>query len=158
MNFPDDISILKNINNVELKENIFRDLKSKKINNRFLVEAIRAEKSKFDFVIIKGVLHDNLLKLKKISLDRGKEMVNKFFVCSIQLNHLLFRISYLEPDIPLVRETVQVKTFKLFPFGAQTNHRIIHNEDKSWKKIVENNLEINLFGFGLILVEHNYFK
>jgi len=136
-----------------IKKHIFEDLKIGKINEGFLVETTTADNPKFDFIIGKGLLDDKMIKVKKISIERGKEMVANFLSCSIQLNHLLFRVSYLEPDIPLSRETTLKQTLKLFPFEKRTRHREIDNGDELWKKTIDDNLELDLFSLGLILVE-----
>jgi hypothetical protein len=93
------------------------------------------------------------LKLNKIDPERGKELAANFFTCSIQLNHLLFRVSYLEPEIPLVRETTLKNTLSLFPFKYEIVHRSIPNEHELWEKVINDNLELHLFGIALILRE-----
>ena len=124
-----------------------------KINPGFLVETTTAKNSKFDFNVGKGLLQDRMLHLKKIPLELGKEMAANFFTCSIQLDYLLFRISYLEPDIPLRRETTLKDTMKLHPYKEELLHRKIDNGNEIWKSVAENNFELHLFALGLILVD-----
>jgi hypothetical protein len=135
------------------KKSVFENIKNRNIDSGFLIEMTSAFKPKFDFFVGKGLLHDNLIRLKKIQMEHGKEMVANFFTCSIQLNHLLFRISYLEPDVPFKREVTLKKTMTLFPFGNQTINNENKEEDKIWEKVVSDDLELYLFGMGLMLVE-----
>lgn len=145
----------KTQSNIHLIPNrIFESLKNKEIDSGFLVETSSVQKSKFDFYIGKGLLHDNLIKLREIPIERAKEMTTNFFTCSIQLNHLLFRISYLEPSLPFKRETTLRQTKKLYPFEEKINHKVLQNDKEIWDNVVINGLELYLFGMGLILVEN----
>lgn len=146
----------KTFTNIHLiKKQVFENLKNRKIDSGFLVEYISAINPKFNFYIGKGLLHDNLIRLRKISLEKGKEMTTNFFTCCIQLNHLLFRISYLEPSLPFRRETALRQTLKLFPYGEKSDHRAINNDNMIWEKIVNDGIELHLFGMGLLLVEQD---
>lgn len=137
-----------------IPQRIFSNLMNRNIDSGFLVESSYTDKPKFDFYIGKGLLHDNLIRLKKISLDKGKEMTSNFFTCSIQLNHLLFRISYLESTIPFDRVTSLKQTLKLFPYGCETvKHLKTIDDEKLWENVIINGFELYLFGMGLLLVE-----
>lgn len=141
-----------------IKKQIFEDLKGKKINAGFLVEATTAVKPRFNFIIGKGLLNDGRIKLKKIAKEPGKQMAANLLTCSIQLNHLLFRVSYILTDIPLVRETSLKETQILFPYRAVIQHRLIKNRDKLWQKTIDDDLELHLFAHTLLLVEPGYFE
>jgi len=137
-----------------IPQRIFSNLMNRNIGEGFLVESSSADAAKVDFHLGKGILHKNLIKTKKISIDRAIEMTSNFFTCSIQLNHLLFRISYLEPTLPFDRITVLKETFKLYPFNCETTkHFKIEDDDKFCKNFAEKGLELLLFDEGLILVE-----
>ncbi len=140
----------------KIKTSVFEDLKAGKINNGFLVEATTTENSKFNFHVGKGLLYQELLKLDKIPIAKGKQMTSNFFSCSIQLNHLLFRVSFLDFGTAVFfnRETILKKTFILFPLGTIVPHRRIENDENYWTNMVHNNLEIDLFAInGILLVE-----
>jgi hypothetical protein len=140
-----------NIHGIE--ESVFTNLKNGIIDEGFLVEFITAINPKFDFMVNKGPLLDEFLELDKIPRERGKEMALNFFSCSIQLNHLLFRISFLNKHIPLERETILKPTFKLFPLRDFRPHRNKTGNAEQWAKIIQDKLELSVFGAGLLLKE-----
>lgn len=80
-------------------------------------------------------------------------MAKNFFICSFQFNNLIFRVSYLEPELPLKRMTAVHKTKKLFPFDTNIPHRTVKNEDELWQMAAKSNIELQVFSVGLILTD-----
>jgi hypothetical protein len=144
----------KHLSNIHsIKKNVFEGLSNGQISKGFLVEATTADNPKLDFMLGRGLMHENSLKLNKLELERAKELAENFFTCAIQLNHLLFRVTYLEPEIPLVMETVLKKTLKLFPFAYEISHKEINDECEIWQSASNDNLELPLFTSAWILRE-----
>jgi hypothetical protein len=137
----------------EIKNDVFEKLMKGEIDEGFLIEVTEADNAKFDFQIGRGLVFPELLKLEKISNKIGSEMASNFFTCVIQLNHLLFRVSYLDKNIPLDRETTLRKTIKLFPYQSKTSHREVKDAEGQWASVSKSKLEMHLFAVGILLVE-----
>jgi hypothetical protein len=135
----------------EIPGKIFSDLKDGNISNGFIVEFSKAENYKLDFTLIKGSQNDKLFILKKIPINIAKEMASNLFICCIHLGNLMFRVSYLDTKIPLNRIATLYKTFTLFPLTNQITHKEFKNSTDLLKTLVDSNLEIHLFSYGLLL-------
>jgi hypothetical protein len=64
---------------------------------------------------------------------------------------LMFRVSYLDTKIPLNRVATLYNTFTLFPLDRQITHKEFINSNELLKTLVDSNLEIHLFSYGLLL-------
>jgi len=144
----------KNFSNVhEFRQEFFNDIKLKKINPGFIVEYARANNSKFDFGVSKGIIDESMLKLKRIEINNAKEMTANFFTFSLQLNYLLFRVSYLNPKLPFDRESIIIRTKSLFPYHSKLRHQESEISEKILSDIITNKLELPFFNTALMLVE-----
>lgn len=119
---------------------ILENLKNGNIDEGFMVETtITKSRDGVEFILVRGALDINV---GKISIDQARELTKNFFTCSIRLNHLIFRISFLDPTIPFKREIGLKKTAILFPFGADIRFVHVVDAEQIWEQGVSENVEI----------------
>uniref|UniRef100_UPI00404AC743 hypothetical protein n=1 Tax=Flavobacterium sp. TaxID=239 RepID=UPI00404AC743 len=139
----------------EIPKEILSDLKKGIVDQGFLVEVTHAKTSKFDFQIRQGFDNKDFLNLSKISFERAAILLSEFITCTIQLNYLIFRVTFLRKEVPFSRGTIFKRTIKLFPFNADIIHEEIIDEEIEWSK-VSTNLEFKILcEVGIILSENS---
>lgn len=140
-------------NSHEFQQLIFNNLREGEIPNGFIVECVTAENKNFDFTVSKGVIRDENIETDKFDFNKAKEILNNLYISCVQFNNLIFRVSFLDPDIPFERATKFVKTKILHPLNKDIEHYSSVPLNKKWKAAVEKKLEMHILSFGLNLKE-----
>ena len=125
------------------------EIKNGNIPDGFLVEISDCESADLNFIVNKGAFATgNFPRVKKMDKKIAGAIVNDFFVVSIQMNHLLFRVSYLDESKGIKREAWIKPTQILHPINHKLQYRTIENEQEMWDR-VQDDLKLHIFNIGL---------
>ena len=91
--------------------------------------------------------------MEKLDKTIAEDIANEFFMVNIQMNHFIFRVTYLDESRGLKREAWIRPTKLLYPKTYRLQYKKIENEQVLWDR-VENNLKLHVFNIGLRLVDH----
>lgn len=130
------------------------ELKHGNVPDGFLVEITEVESSDINFIAIKGIkAFADLINVKKLDKRIADDIANDFIMVNIQLNHFIFRVTYLDESKGLKREAWIRPTKVLYPKNYRLRYKKIENEQVMWDR-VENNLKLHVFNIGIRLVDH----
>ena len=138
----------------KLPVNALSEIKNGDIPEGFLIEIAEVESSDINFIAIKGIkAFVDLLSVEKLDKRIAEDIANEFFMVNIQMNHFIFRVTYLDESMGLKREAWIRPTKALYPKSYQLRYKKIENEQELWDR-VENNLKLHVFNIGLRLVDN----
>lgn len=134
---------------------VYNNLKNGYIPNGVLIE-VATSKSAHDlnFIISKGGTPLLPIKSDNIPKSEAIELAENFFVVSIQIGKLLFRLSYLDTDSPLQRKICLIRTKVLYPKEYQLPfHQLKENKEEEILSRISDKLELYMFNSGIILTD-----
>ncbi len=95
----------------------------------------------------------NLLSVERLDSRVAGEIANDFFMVNIQMNHFIFRVSYLDESRGLKREAWIRPTKILYPANYSLQYKRIENEQEMWEKVDEA-VKLHVFNIGIRLVDN----
>ncbi len=137
----------------ELMFRAFPLLKENIIPEGFLVETISTSNSGVQYFSenSNGCVHR--IRNKLITKENALRMIDSFFCFTIQINSLLFRVSYIDKNVPFERQKVFKRTFVLYPESFDVQFEEVSELSKSWQLALHNNMEVFTFHLSLVLRE-----
>lgn len=147
------LSIKANISPV-LSLNALEDLKKGVMHNGFLVEIAECEIYDLNFIVNKGAsASGSLLRLKIMNKVIATDLTKDFFMVSIQIGYLLFRVSYFDETKELKREGCIKPTAILFPYEYNMPYLKTENEQKRWQEVGDK-FKFNIPNIGISLTNN----
>jgi len=133
--------------------NEYKNIKAGYIPNGVIVEVAYSESYSLNFVANHGANLLVQIGAKKISIDKAKKLAESYFVTSIQIGKLLFRVSYLPPSSLLLRKASLKRTETLYPWKVDLPFHELDTGEEIWSGSVSDGLELHVFNFSMILVD-----
>ncbi len=126
------------------------NIKDNKIDPGFIVDTIESQIPDCDIAFAVG-LGDNNFKLKTLSIEMAREFASQLFICVIQINNLMFRVSYLPKDSILTRVISLKKTHTLYPFKHKQPFLFNKINHSFWKKIQKEGFSAKFLSRSILL-------
>jgi hypothetical protein len=132
----------------------YKSFKDGYIPNGIIVEMTNAESYELGFLVNSGANGLIPIKVRDTPADEAIELASSFFMVSLQIGRLLFRVSYLPTDSPLQRGICLKKTDVLYPWKANLSFHVIEVDEQFWSESILNGLELHIFNSGMVLVDY----
>ncbi|MBG1269662.1 hypothetical protein [Nostoc sp. WHI] len=133
--------------------NQYKNIKEGCIPNGVTVEVAYSESYTLNFVSTYRVNKLIPVRFKNISLTQAKELTDSFFMVSIQIGRLIFRVSYLPPNSLIMREMCLKTTETLYPWKSNLPFYKVDTSEEIWNEAVSHGLELHMFHSSMTLVD-----